>query len=90
MRRGLTDAGEWVFLGKINKTNKLKLPRRGKTGQLAWLDRAGQDKTRQDKIRSRQDKTRQDKTRQGKAGTGNIRQRTGTGLQTQGDYKGSK
>ncbi len=32
MKRGLTDAGEWVFIGKINKTNKLKLPRKGKTG----------------------------------------------------------
>ncbi len=32
----------------------------------------------------------QDKTRQGRTGTGNIRQQTGTGLQTQGDYKGSK
>ncbi len=32
----------------------------------------------------------QGKTRQGRAGTGNIRRRTGTGRQTQGDYKGSK
>jgi len=48
MRRGLTDAGEWLFIGKINS---LKLPRRGKTGWQPGLARL--DRTRQGRISTR-------------------------------------
>ncbi len=45
MRRGLNGAGEWVlYSSKKIKQNKPKLPRRGKTGQLAGLAR--QDRAR--------------------------------------------
>ncbi len=57
-----------------NKQTKPKLPRRGKTRQLATrLGRAGQGRAGQ-----------------GRAGQGTTREDTDTGLQTQGDYKGSK
>ncbi len=51
MERGLNGAGDGLLLIKNNRTNKLKIPRRGKTGQLAGLarqgkvGRAGQDRT---------------------------------------------
>ncbi len=81
MRRGLNR--RWALLNKIKQNKQQKLPVGGKTGQLARLGRAGQDK-------ARQGKAGQSRAGQGRAGTGNIRQRTGTGLQTQGYYKGSK
>ncbi len=51
----------------------------------AWQGRTGQDRTGQD--RTGQDRTGQDRTGQN---TCNVRPRTRTGLQTQGDCKGSK
>ncbi len=55
------------FIHQKNKTKQQKLPRRGKTGQLAGLarqDRARQGKARQGKARTGQDRTGHDTTRQ--------------------------
>ncbi len=76
-----------------------KLPRMGKAGH-GWQGRSlsrtgarqrqGQSgKARQGTARQRQGKPGKTQDRQGRR-TGNIRWRTGTGLQRQGDYKGSK
>ncbi len=62
MRRGLNGAGDGLlFIIKINKNNQQKLPRRGKTGQLAGLarqDRVGEG--RGGEGRGGDDKARQD------------------------------
>ncbi len=106
MDEARTRAGDGLHKNIIKQNKQPRLPRRGKqyswqvlarqgrAGQgRAGQGRAGQGKARQGKVgqgKARQGKARQGKARQGRAGTGNIRQRTGIGLQTQGDYKGSK